>query len=91
MLRNVKIVVMDEATANVDLRTDALIQATMRRKFRQCTVITIAHRLDTVMDSDKILVLESGRIVEFGTPDALLQNVNGFFYNYVKKMNSSAN
>jgi ATP-binding cassette subfamily C (CFTR/MRP) protein 4 len=85
MLRNVKIVVMDEATANVDLSTDALIQATIRRKFRQCTVITIAHRLDTVMDSDKILVLESGRVVEFDAPEVLLQNVNGFFYNYVKK------
>ncbi|XP_068901839.1 probable multidrug resistance-associated protein lethal(2)03659 [Tenebrio molitor] len=85
MLRNVKIVVMDEATANVDLSSDSIIQATIRRRFRQCTVITIAHRLDTVMDSDKILVLESGRVVEFDTPDALLQNVNGFFYNYVKK------
>jgi ATP-binding cassette subfamily C (CFTR/MRP) protein 4 len=85
MLRNVKIVVMDEATAHVDLSTDALIQATIRRKFRQCTVITISHRLDTVMDSDKILVLESGRVVEFDSPEVLLQNVNGFFYNYVKK------
>nr|KAH0807352.1 hypothetical protein GEV33_015439 [Tenebrio molitor] len=74
MLRNVKIVVMDEATANVDLSSDSIIQATIRRRFRQCTVITIAHRLDTVMDSDKILVLESGRVVEFDTPDALLQN-----------------
>jgi ATP-binding cassette subfamily C (CFTR/MRP) protein 4 len=88
MLRNVKIVVMDEATAHVDLSTDALIQATIRRTFRQCTVITIAHRLDTVMDSDKILVLESGRVVEFDSPEVLLQNVNGFFYQLCQKKRS---
>ncbi|SPP86203.1 probable multidrug resistance-associated protein lethal(2)03659 isoform X2 [Drosophila guanche] len=72
ILRENRILVMDEATANVDPQTDGLIQTTIRNKFKDCTVLTIAHRLHTIMDSDKVLVMDAGRVVEFGTPYELL-------------------
>jgi len=72
ILRENRILVMDEATANVDPQTDALIQTTIRNKFKDCTVLTIAHRLNTIMDSDKVLVLDAGQVVEFGSPYELL-------------------
>ncbi|XP_018565536.1 probable multidrug resistance-associated protein lethal(2)03659 [Anoplophora glabripennis] len=79
VIRNNKILVMDEATANVDPHTDGLIQSTIRRKFADCTVLTIAHRLHTIMDSDKVLVMDSGRVAEFDHPHTLLQNASGVF------------
>ncbi|CAG9833841.1 unnamed protein product [Diabrotica balteata] len=87
-LRNNKILVLDEATANVDPRTDSFIQATIREKFQNCTVITIAHRLNTIMDSDKVLVMNFGNIVEFDHPYKLLQIPNGYFYNMVQETGS---
>ncbi|KAB0797840.1 hypothetical protein PPYR_08833 [Photinus pyralis] len=79
ILRNNEILILDEATANVDPLTDAVIQTTIRRQFSQCTVLTIAHRLHTIMDSDKVLVMDAGTVVEFDHPYALLQNKNGIF------------
>lgn len=84
ILRNNKILVLDEATANVDPDTDALIQETIREKFRECTVMTIAHRLHTVMDSDKILVMNFGKVEEFDTPLNLLEKEGGIFADMVK-------
>jgi ABC-type multidrug transport system fused ATPase/permease subunit len=63
----------DEATSNVDNATDALIQATIRAAFADCTVLTIAHRLHTIIDSDRILVLQAGQLAEMDAPTALLQ------------------
>jgi ATP-binding cassette subfamily C (CFTR/MRP) protein 4 len=74
IVRNSHILVLDEATANVDPKTDALIQSTIRRKFASCTVLTIAHRLNTIMDSDRVLVMEAGRVAEFAPPSQLLSD-----------------
>ncbi|KAJ8916764.1 hypothetical protein NQ315_013969 [Exocentrus adspersus] len=89
ILRNHKILVLDEATANVDPQTDALIQNTIRRKFEECTVLTIAHRLNTVMDSDRVLVMDAGTAKEFDEPFKLLQNSEGIFYSMVQQTGKS--
>ncbi|XP_015437296.1 PREDICTED: probable multidrug resistance-associated protein lethal(2)03659 [Dufourea novaeangliae] len=85
ILRNNRILMLDEATANVDPHTDALIQRTIRKKFARCTVLTIAHRLITIMDSDKVLVMDKGRMAEYEHPHILLQNGYSHFTSLVKE------
>uniref|UniRef100_A0A8C8HLH4 Multidrug resistance-associated protein 4 n=1 Tax=Oncorhynchus tshawytscha TaxID=74940 RepID=A0A8C8HLH4_ONCTS len=85
VLRKNRILIIDEATANVDPRTDELIQKTIRDKFRECTVLTIAHRLNTIIDSDRILVLGAGMIQEFDKPYVLLQNQESALYRIVQQ------
>ncbi|XP_044588303.1 probable multidrug resistance-associated protein lethal(2)03659 isoform X2 [Cotesia glomerata] len=85
ILRNNKVLMLDEATANVDPHTDGLIQRTIRTKFSECTVLTVAHRLNTIMDSDKVLVMDKGRMVEFDHPYILLKNDHGHFTSLVKQ------
>lgn len=77
------VLVLDEATAAVDYETDKLIQETIRREFKDRTILTIAHRLNTVMDSDRIMVLDAGKVVEFDAPEQLLKNKDSFFYKLV--------
>lgn len=79
VLKKTRILVLDEATAAMDLQTDSLIQRTIRRVFKDRTTITIAHRLDTIIFSDKILAMASGRMKEFDTPTTLLQNPRSMF------------
>lgn len=85
ILRNNRILMLDEATANVDPQTDALIQHTIRKKFAKCTVLTIAHRLNTIMDSDRVLVMDKGRMAEYDHPHILLQNSYSQFTSLVKE------
>lgn len=73
------IVLMDEATASIDAATDEAVQRAMRREFAECTVLTIAHRISTVLDYDRILVLEAGRVAEFGPPSVLIAQPNSLF------------
>lgn len=72
LLRKKKLVVMDEPTANVDFETDRVIQHTLSTHFKESTVLTIAHRLESIIHSDLILVLEKGNLVEQGTPLGLM-------------------
>ncbi|TVU00027.1 hypothetical protein EJB05_54570 [Eragrostis curvula] len=79
LLKRSNVLVLDEATASVDSSTDAIIQDTIRSEFSDCTVLTVAHRIHTVVDSDLILVFSEGRIVEYDTPSKLLKNKNSEF------------
>lgn len=85
ILRANRILVLDEATANVDPKTDEFIQRTIRTRFADCTVLTVAHRLNTIMDSDRVMVMDSGRLVEFDHPYLLLNNPEGHFTKMVKE------
>ena len=92
IIRKTKILVLDEATANVDLETDNFIQEALKKSFKDCTVLVIAHRLATVIDSDRILVMDKGYAREFDHPFKLLtqqdedQSITneGFFSKMVK-------
>ncbi|XKL66879.1 hypothetical protein PGB90_010299 [Kerria lacca] len=80
ILHDNKVLVLDEASSGTDLETDNLIQITIRTIYKNHTVLTIAHRLNTIMDYDRILVLDEGMIIEYDAPDTLLKNKNSFFY-----------
>ncbi|GMG40236.1 unnamed protein product [Ambrosiozyma monospora] len=82
---NSKILILDEATANVDIETDAIVQNTIRGAFKERTILTIAHRLNTIIDSDKIIVLEKGEVAEFDTPANLLKKKDSLFYSLCKE------
>ncbi|KAJ2691588.1 ATP-binding cassette glutathione S-conjugate transporter ycf1 [Coemansia sp. RSA 1285] len=83
LMRKRRIIVLDEATADVDLETDKEMQKLFRSEFKDSTVLTIAHRLETIMNSDKIIVMDKGRVVEFGPPKNLIDQ-GGYFSELVK-------
>jgi ATP-binding cassette subfamily C (CFTR/MRP) protein 1 len=84
MLTPSNILVLDEATAAVDVQTDAMLQATLRGPmFAHRTIITVAHRINTILDSDRVVVLDKGEVIEFDTPQNLIQK-KGSFYALVK-------
>ena len=85
ILRKSKIIVLDEATASIDYKTEEIIQKALNEILTNSTMISIAHRIKTVMNSDKILVLENGEIIEFDTPKNLLSNKNSYFYDFYSK------
>ncbi|KAJ7286214.1 hypothetical protein C8J57DRAFT_1446843 [Mycena rebaudengoi] len=80
IVRGSKLLILDEATSAIDYKTDAVIQSSLRNELASdVTILTVAHRLQTIMDADKIMVLDAGRIVEFDSPQELLQNPHGLF------------
>ncbi|GLJ18149.1 hypothetical protein SUGI_0320630 [Cryptomeria japonica] len=85
LLKKSRILVLDEATASVDTATDGLIQQTIRNQFSDCTVITIAHRIPSVCDSDLVLVLSDGNIAEYDSPTKLLENKSSAFAKLVSE------
>lgn len=85
LLRKTKVLVLDEATASVDYESDALIQRTIRTEFAHCTVLCIAHRLATVMDYDRILVLDKGEVAEFDSPTTLLRQKDTIFFKLARE------
>uniref|UniRef100_A0A8C6CVH4 Multidrug resistance-associated protein 4-like n=1 Tax=Moschus moschiferus TaxID=68415 RepID=A0A8C6CVH4_MOSMO len=86
ILRKNKILIMDEATSNVDPRTDELIRKIIHGTFVQCTVLTITNRLSSVVDSDRIMVLDSGKLEEYDKPHVLLHNKNSLFYKMAQQL-----
>jgi ABC-type multidrug transport system fused ATPase/permease subunit len=90
ILRRSKILLLDEASSSIDLETDYLLQRTLRTEFADCTTITIAHRLATIMDSDRVMVLEAGMLKEFDSPVNLLSNPNSLFSSLHQQAQSSA-
>jgi ABC-type multidrug transport system fused ATPase/permease subunit len=88
LCRRNKIILMDEATAQIDTETDHLIQQTITEEFKHCTVITIAHRLETIIEYDKIIVMEAGKIIEVGSPKELAANPASVFANMLTRASS---
>lgn len=78
-----QVLCIDEATASVDQETDRLVQVTIRQEFASSTVLTIAHRINTVLDSDRVLVMKGGMVAELAPPDELLQDSQSLFYQLV--------
>lgn len=85
LLNPSKVLILDEATASVDVQTDKIVQDTIRTKFNQKTILTIAHRIETILDSDRILVLERGAVKEFAPPGELLKDTSSIFYSLCKE------
>uniref|UniRef100_A0A6B2LI23 ABC transporter domain-containing protein n=1 Tax=Arcella intermedia TaxID=1963864 RepID=A0A6B2LI23_9EUKA len=85
LLKKSKILIMDEATANVDYETDVIIQTTIKKAFANATVITVAHRINTILNYDKVMVLEKGKISEFKNPQKLLSNPDSIFSSLAKE------
>jgi ABC-type multidrug transport system fused ATPase/permease subunit len=83
MLSRPKVLVLDEATASIDGQTDAFIQQMLRTRFSDTTLLTVAHRLGTIMDNALILVMDKGQAVEMGSPSALLEQGGGAFSDLV--------
>ena len=85
LLNKSKVLILDEATSSVDAETDKIIQETIRSEFGDKTILSVAHRLDSILDNDKIIVLEGGELKEFDTPENLINDQTSIFYSLCQK------
>merc|ERR1711865_614692 len=86
ILRKNKIVILDEATANIDIETEQVIQKLIKQSFKNCTMIVVAHRLQTIIESDRVLVLDTGKVAEFDTPAVLRKREESHFAKLIKEI-----
>lgn len=86
VLRKRRIIILDEATANIDIITEQKIQKFMKQEFKNQTMIVIAHRLQTIIESDKVMVLSDGRVQEMDSPQVLLENQDSHFTKLVNQL-----
>lgn len=86
ILRKNKIVILDEATANIDIETEQVIQKLIKESFKDCTMIVVAHRLQTIIESDRVLVLDTGKVAEFDTPSELRKNPESHFAKLINEI-----
>ena len=91
LLRDPRVLVLDEATASIDNELDKKIQIMIRAKFKTSTVLTIAHRINTIIDSDRVMVLDKGKVMEFDTPETLLKLNGGAFKSLYETTNNNSN
>lgn len=86
ILRKNKIVLLDEATANIDIETEQMVQKLINEEFKDCTMLTVAHRLQTIIKSDKVMVMSYGKVAEFDAPQTLLKNPKSHFTKLVNDL-----
>lgn len=86
ILRKNKIVILDEATANIDIQTEQTIQKLIKESFKDCTMIVVAHRLQTIIASDRVLVLDHGKVAEFDSPEELRKNPESHFTKLINEI-----
>merc|ERR1712226_1612208 len=86
ILRKNKIVLLDEATANIDIETEQMVQKLINEEFKDCTMLTIAHRLQTIIKSDKVMVISYGKVAEFDKPKKLMKNPKSHFTKLVNDL-----
>lgn len=91
ILNKNRIIILDEATSNIDPFADQFVQSILTEKFNDCTIITIAHRLNIIMSYDKILLLDEGKIMEYDHPFILLKKKNGAFASMIEDSGNAIN
>ena len=90
-MRRAKLVIMDEATANIDVQTEKLVQKLIQEEFAGSTIITIAHRVNTIITSDKVMVMSFGKVIEYDNPQLLIEDPQSEFASIVSEIKEKEN